>query len=211
MQEIKTKKFFLDTEFIEYPNTIDLISIGIVCENESELYAVNGGCDTTKSSDWVKENVLLKMPEYDKDNGLLTGMSISQMKEKILSYIEYNCGMDGNCKVRPEFWGYYADYDWVVFCWLFGAMIDLPEGWPMYCRDLKQWADDMGNPNIPKQKYGEHSAIEDARWNKFAHEYLLLHREKRRTLQMKYPAYNPDQIDEMTVYMKKKYSDIYDF
>jgi hypothetical protein len=37
-----------------------------------------------------------------------------------------------------EIYAYYADYDWVGFCWLFGNMIDLPEGFPMYCRDLKQ-------------------------------------------------------------------------
>lgn len=41
-------------------------------------------------------------------------------------------------RTSPEFYGYYADYDWVVFCWLFGRMIDLPNGFPMYCVDLKQ-------------------------------------------------------------------------
>lgn len=41
----------------------------------------------------------------------------------------------------PEFYAYYADYDWVVFCWLFGRMIDLPKGFPMYCKDLKQELD----------------------------------------------------------------------
>ena len=39
---------------------------------------------------------------------------------------------------NPEFYGYYADYDWVVFCWLFGKMIDLPSGFPYYCKDLIQ-------------------------------------------------------------------------
>lgn len=41
-----------------------------------------------------------------------------------------------------EFYGYFCDYDWVVFCWLFGRMIDLPNGFPMYCRDLKQMFDE---------------------------------------------------------------------
>lgn len=39
---------------------------------------------------------------------------------------------------KPKFYGYYADYDWVLFCSLFGRMIDLPKGFPMYCHDLKQ-------------------------------------------------------------------------
>lgn len=43
---------------------------------------------------------------------------------------------------NPEFYAYYADYDWVLFCSLFGRMIDLPLGFPMYCRDLKQMLDD---------------------------------------------------------------------
>lgn len=43
---------------------------------------------------------------------------------------------------NPEFYAYYADYDWVVFCWLFGKMMDLPEGFPKYCQDLKQIMDE---------------------------------------------------------------------
>jgi hypothetical protein len=43
---------------------------------------------------------------------------------------------------EPEFYAYYADYDWVVFCSLFGTMMDLPKGFPMYCRDLKQMLDE---------------------------------------------------------------------
>lgn len=39
---------------------------------------------------------------------------------------------------KPEFYGYYADYDWVLFCSLYGRMLDLPKGFPMYCMDLKQ-------------------------------------------------------------------------
>ncbi|MBP9793297.1 MAG: 3'-5' exoribonuclease [Flavobacterium sp.] len=87
---------------------------------------------------------------------------------------------------NPLFYAYYADYDWVAFCWLFGKMMDLPKGFPMYCKDLKQEVDyhlykDVsgtydGNslknhPNYPRQE-NEHLAIEDARWNKRFHEYL---------------------------------------
>jgi len=39
---------------------------------------------------------------------------------------------------EPMFYAYFADYDWVAFCWLFGKMIDLPSNFPMYCKDLKQ-------------------------------------------------------------------------
>lgn len=40
-------------------------------------------------------------------------------------------------KVKPEFYGYYSAYDHVALCWLFGKMINLPNGFPMYTKDLK--------------------------------------------------------------------------
>ena len=95
-----------------------------------------------------------------------------------------------------QFYGYYADYDWVAFCWLFGKMIDLPKGFPMYCIDLKQKLDDYFEanskdnkmpyatnngwvwvnsikefPDFPRQT-NEHNALEDARWNKKLYEFL---------------------------------------
>jgi len=73
----------------------------------------------------------------------------------------------------PEFWGYYSSYDWVLFCWLFGTMMDLPIGYPMYCRDLKQWADQLGRRDqLPKQEV-EHNALDDAKWNKMLYDFLV--------------------------------------
>lgn len=50
----------------------------------------------------------------------------------------YKSGTEYVYKDDIEFYGYYADYDWVVICSLFGRMIDLPKGFPMYCNDLQQ-------------------------------------------------------------------------
>lgn len=56
----------------------------------------------------------------------------------------HNVGLfDGHYMAQPEFYAWYADYDWVVFCSLFGRMIDLPKGFPMYCRDIKQTFDEI--------------------------------------------------------------------
>lgn len=91
----------------------------------------------------------------------------------------------------PEFYGYYADYDWVLFCSLFGRMIDLPTGFPMYCRDLKQISDEA--EVLLKQKYehlipdaeytiknvygypkaeNEHSSLFDARFNRDLYKFI---------------------------------------
>lgn len=74
---------------------------------------------------------------------------------------------------KPKFYGYYADYDWVVFAWLFGLMKDLPKGFPYYCIDLKQTLDERGNPDISHLKQGtEHNALADARYHKRIYEFL---------------------------------------
>lgn len=52
----------------------------------------------------------------------------------------------------PKFHAYYADYDWVAFCWLFGKMIDLPKGFPKFCFDLKQLMDEKAEKEIAKCK-----------------------------------------------------------
>ena len=66
---------------------------------------------------------------------------------------------------KPEFWAYFADYDWVALCQLYGRMIDLPEGWPMFCLDLKQSMHERGisRDALPKNE-GAHDALADARW-----------------------------------------------
>jgi hypothetical protein len=143
-------RYFLDTEFMESGRDlpIRMISIGIVAEDGREYYAINGQARTEDANDWVKQNVLPLLAGPRKSEALI--------KQEILQFI----GGDE----KPEFWGYYSAYDWVVFCQLFGAMVDLPHGWPMYCRDLKQWADMIGNPRFAKPAV-EHNALSDARWN----------------------------------------------
>jgi hypothetical protein len=152
-------KFFVDTEFIEDGKTIDLLSIGIVAEDGRALYMESKEADFDKANDWVKANVFPQL--FPVGSGYKS--TKAEIRNEVLKFV----GAD-----RPEFWGYYADYDWVVFCWLFGSMIDLPKEWPMYCRDIKQLCDDLGNPRLPEQGKGEHNALADARWNKLAFEFL---------------------------------------
>lgn len=155
-------RYFLDTEFIEQPCTIDLLSVAIVAEDGRELYLENAYAQWGLANHWVKENVLPK----------LAGAEAASWTphENIGPLIQGWIGDD-----TPEFWGYYSDYDWVAFAWLFGAMIDLPEGWPMYCRDLKQEADRLG-VTFPQPETDEHHALADARWNRdMYNRYVAVH------------------------------------
>ena len=160
-------KFWFDTEFIEDGKTIDLMSIGIVAEDGREFYAESNECDLSKASSWVKENVIPHL-----QNGLDGRMHMSRkaIANAVLQFVNEYPITEGPS--NPEFWAYYADYDWVALCQLFGTMMDLPKGWPMYCRDLKQLCDDLGNPKLPEQGKGEHHALADARWTKSAWEFL---------------------------------------
>ena len=75
------------------------------------------------------------------------GKSKEQIAKEIQEFTQEKLTLDDdNSKVlitrsKPEFYAYYADYDWVVFAQLFGSMINLPKGFPMYCKDLKQELD----------------------------------------------------------------------
>jgi hypothetical protein len=219
-------KYYLDTEFIEgfhkplfskKRHFIDLISIGIVAEDGRELYLISNEYNYNDADDWVKENVILPLyintvhgdarNVYDVYNfHKRYGVSNKEIAESVFQFctndtltIEkakyYNVVHDG-----IEFYAYYADYDWVLFCSLFGRMIDLPKGFPMYCKDLKQlfdekqqkWANisenrrldfckrqkfysveiDLKNLSSYPQQNNEHNALDDAKWNMELHKFL---------------------------------------
>ncbi len=139
-------RYFLDTEFHEDGRIIDLISLALVAEDGRQLYCISSEFDPERCTDWVKANVLPHI------NPVL-GVPRSDIRDRVLSFV----GDDP----KPEFWGYYADYDWVVLCQLFGRMVDLPGHFPKHCRDLKQLA---GKIKLPKQTGAEHHALLDAHW-----------------------------------------------
>lgn len=195
-------KYFLDTEFIERFNldgehVIDLISIGIVCEDGRKFYRISREFRYDNASEWVRNNVLkplyeetVKLADADprakvEDFQQYYGLLNSQIAGAIRNFI------DEGCDPRNEFYGYFADYDWVLFCSLFGTMMDLPPNFPMYCRDLKQMVDDKiinfatynggdwkvavnwlkNHPKYPKND-NAHNALSDAEWNLKLYQFL---------------------------------------
>lgn len=247
-------KYYLDTEFIEGKQsktilgikygetkpTIDLISIGIVSEDNREYYAISkefnlkeawNRFDKISSNTipytpdykvyWIRDNILKPIwdelgfrgksskeefinfnyktfksliNKYGKTNKEISKEIINfvlpSKEESISDFIEYKKRF-----ANPEFYAYFADYDWVCFCWIFGKMIGLPNEFPRYCNDLKQIKEDKWKTIInsengklkyfniiehinehkdyPKQeKDTQHNALQDAKWNKKLHEFL---------------------------------------
>lgn len=131
-----------------------------------------------EGEDWFTYNSLKRLiKKYGKSN--------TEISEEIKHFIYYT-GWEVDPPIHAhkvkekgkiEFYAYFADYDWVAFCWLFGKMIDLPNGFPMYCIDLKQEMDRLGftkewkKENCPDPA-GEHNALIDARWNKLLHDKM---------------------------------------
>lgn len=156
-------RLWFDTEFIEDgpDRPLELISIGVVAEDGREFYAESADVKLHRANPWVKANVIPHLR-----NGL-TKRTRTQIAADLLDFV-------GN--EPPEWWGYYCDYDWVILCQLFGAMIDLPARWPMYALDVKQLAFSRGDPKLPPPFPGdgpEHNALADARWTRQAFTYLL--------------------------------------
>ena len=141
-------RIFFDTEFIENGVTIDLISIGLVREDGAEYYAEANECNLLSASEWVKQNVIPHLRGGKKLR--------RQIAQEIVEFVGPS----------PEFWAYFADYDWVVLCQLYGTMMQLPDGWPKFCLDIKQVAYLMDDPSLQRPEGGDHDALADARWNK---------------------------------------------
>src|SRR5262245_25906085 len=119
-------KYWYDTEFIEDGRTIDLISIGMVCEDGRELYLQNLDCNLERANEWVKENVISHLSNLDfydhSKTWVAGGIAASQpwgdwrkavmIRDELLNFVF------SDIPSRPQFWGYYADYDHVVLCQL---------------------------------------------------------------------------------------------
>jgi inhibitor of KinA sporulation pathway (predicted exonuclease) len=166
-------KYFFDTEFIEDGKTIDLISIGIVAEDGREFYAQNIEAKLENANEWVRQNVFPHLKAFRAD---LIGKGVPldptddvwMQRDVIANNIIWFVGSDP----QPEFWAYNGAYDWVIFCQLFGTMSHMPRSFPNFVRDIKQLNEFLGNRQLPKAEGLEHHALDDARWNQKAWQFL---------------------------------------
>lgn len=150
-----------------------------------------------KLKDFTYRNLSKLIKKYGKTN--------KQIAEEIKEFVGFPHYQSKNSHMRnavvstkPIFYNYYGAYDHVVLCWLFGKMVDLPNGFPMYSVDLKQELDmKLNRTNLPLRglstapnknlesklkevksyksypKQGnEHNALDDAFWNKKLHEFI---------------------------------------
>ncbi len=150
-------KYWIDTEFIERPFTIDLISVGLVAEDGREFYAESSEVDWTRASQWTLQTV---RPQLDGK----TAMTREFIGYAVRDFVHGD--------ENPVFWGYFPAWDWIAFTWLFGNMDELPFHFPQLCLDIKQWAIALGDVALPQQVGTKHHALADARWTRDAWAFL---------------------------------------
>jgi hypothetical protein len=175
-------RLYWDCEFHENGQTIDLASIGIVRDDGAEYYAVAREFNFVRAwvdHTWLRENVLPHLPHHIPSGAMIPIFDVDhpdvKPRAQIADEIQVFAGD------RPEWWGYYCSYDWVVLCFLYGSMVQLPGGWPMHPIDIKQeqvlHAPDWRFPDLPDRR--EHVAIDDARETKFRADALQAELELR--------------------------------
>jgi hypothetical protein len=147
-------RYFYDTEFIEDGSTIELVSIGVVAEDGREFYAVSTEFDPSRAIDWVRRNVLDKLPGPADP----AWRSRARIREDLLSFL-LEPGQ------RIELWAWMAGYDHVVLAQLWGDMRALPREIPRFTHELRQRWEDLGSPPLPPAPADQHDARSDARHN----------------------------------------------
>lgn len=172
-------KIFYDLEFLERGPELPIrpVSIGLVRDDGEELYLINRDMPLSlvANSPFLQLNVLPHLPikmnfgagaivEWDGEHDdihLVHPIDViaDRVKEFILE------GYDVEEYGKPQLWAYYGAYDHVVLCQLFGTMVDLPPGIPMFTNDLMQEWGRLGQPPILPSQANEHRAVDDARWN----------------------------------------------
>lgn len=189
--EIPVEDYFYDTEFLERgpEHPINLISLGMKRRRDGALYyAVSSEFDMDIAwhwegplgDYWLRRNVLSQLPlqrtptqELVVDNRGTPKLDLTHPTVKTRAEITRDLRdfFELGHRLKRRLWAWYADYDHVVLSQLWGTMVQLPHGMPMFTHDLKQIVDMAGNPDMPLQTGGFHNALADAEhlYRMFAH------------------------------------------
>ena len=144
--------------------------LGLNMERKAQFYNFFNSLFNKKNKCWVPSTLKIIYPycSHQQQQDAMLWIPKKEIAERLKAFI-------GDDK-QPEFWGAWAAYDWVVFCQLFGTMMDFPEGYPYYCNDIIQWLNQLELPRefLPSSPSDEHNALADARWVRDSYNLLKL-------------------------------------
>jgi hypothetical protein len=184
-------KVYHDWEFYEDGKRIYPLAVAMCDESGRELYAVFEDIQHGKLYDkivkhhWLMNNVVPHLPLARKPDGESSWITLpsppnvwpsargsfdlDQASNRIMSKrMVRNAVRDfilGGRTEEVELWGWYSAYDHVCMAQLFGTMMELPEGFPMLTRDLKQRQDRFQLPDeqLPGYATKSHDPLAEVR------------------------------------------------
>jgi 3' exoribonuclease, RNase T-like len=190
-----------DLEFLEDGRTIELISIGMVADDGREYYAVASDApwERIKQNDWLVRNVVPHLPvtgrtaldtylkapptAYPRTPLEVLGLDLTDscVKPKFVIANEVRDFIQATDAIEPALWADYGAYDHVCLAQLWGSMMRLPPGVPMWTHDLRQEIERLGiaDADLPQQTEGVHNALADARHVRTVRRWLAEQEEKR--------------------------------
>ena len=173
-----------DWEFLERGGELPIIpiSLGMVREDGERLYLINGELPLSQLArhPWIQHNVVPYLPitmqfsaTMDSASSIIEWDATHPDYEARVGLDEFRARVIEFTRVeKPQLWGYYAAYDHVVLAQLFGTMDDYPAHLPQFTRDIMQYWEALGRPQLPRQPLSIHHALHDAQWNMEALEAL---------------------------------------
>ena len=167
--------YFLDTEFTHLPRSgmPDLISIGIVGENDREYYACLEDFSTESISSFVEDNILPHLPDMSQRK------SRKVVSEELFEFLSKESPEQFWClyPTRDELkeWGFkeedipdvmetYGDIDLQLLKSLLGSRY--LSNWPVVGSNLVPLLSKLKEKERVPDNEQIHNALADARWNK---------------------------------------------
>lgn len=175
-------KYFISSQYNDTISGLEMITIGILKDDDSIYYATNSEFNSLEATEEVMTNVIDNLHETKKRKSL----------ETIASEIVKFIGDDDN----PIFYGYCCAYTWTIFNRLFAhsTRVVAPSSLPTYCKDLKQIIDYCKIPKdeIPLIKNYYHDK-EVVIWLKSVHDsiYNYLNKCEGSSLEIVYTERQP--------------------
>ena len=150
---------YFDTEFTGLVPDTDLISIGMVADNDLLFYAEFTDYDESKCDQWIRENVLSHLTFCGRENSrkyhpqktgrysqVMSGTTdqiVRELRQWLAQFAEHG--------ERVQMIGDVSHYDMVLFCNLFGGAMHLPAGVNPVCFDICQCLPGHGGKTLAEQ------------------------------------------------------------
>lgn len=168
-------RYHYDLEFEEHGKTIIPISLGMIADDGRELYLINKEYAQTYIdvepyywkdepsviTEWLSTNVMNHIDQKQID---LYGVNYKHWGHEVHAFVSDLGRYTSRDEI--ELMGWYAAYDHVALAQIWGPMMLLPEPIPMFTRELEDFRIGQSTPARDKEKYPEHHALHDAKYQK---------------------------------------------